>query len=178
MWIIFKELSLQHALTLVRPESASSPYPPEVFNASGSAVTLTDCRVSSTFAAGIARFMANDTGYWGKNKHCTWSFQSKYSRPQCAVRIAPPEMRCGVQASDTASTMRQKNNFRVVTHCRGVYGGWPTECARDRQPPWPQIICGATRRAKTVCAAQPHTVFDLISGLFAYVIFGQKKCPN
>ena len=41
----------------------------------------------------------------------------------------------------------QRNNSRVVTH-----GRWPIECARDRLPPRQQSICGASGRAKPVCA--------------------------
>ena len=55
-------------------------------------------------------------------------------------------------------TSIQKNNSRVVTHCRGVHGGRPTECARDRLPPRQRNICGATVRTNTVCAAQPHAI--------------------
>ena len=50
----------------------------------------------------------------------------------------------------------KKNDSRVATRCRGVHGGHPTECARDRLPPRQRNICGATGTAKTVCAAQPH----------------------
>ena len=39
-------------------------------------------------------------------------------------------------------TSTQKNNSRVVTYCRGVHGGRPTECTRDRLPPWQRNICG------------------------------------
>ena len=48
----------------------------------------------------------------------------------------------------------------VVTHCRGVHGGRPTECVRDRLPPRERNICGATVKTNTVglCAAQPHAI--------------------
>ena len=49
-------------------------------------------------------------------------------------------------------TSTQKNNSRVVTHCRGVRGGQATECARDRPPPRQRNICGASGRGKPVCA--------------------------
>ena len=52
-------------------------------------------------------------------------------------------------------TSTRKNDSRVVTHCRG---GRPTECARDRPPPQQQNICGASGRAKTVCAAWPQAI--------------------
>ena len=55
-------------------------------------------------------------------------------------------------------TSTQRNNSRVVTHCRGVHGGQPTECARDRLPPRQRSICGATGRAKPVCAARPDVI--------------------
>jgi len=55
-------------LTLVRPESASSPWPPVFLRTSVSGTTFTDCLVSSTLSAGIARFSANDTGYWGNTE--------------------------------------------------------------------------------------------------------------
>ena len=58
-------------------------------------------------------------------------------------------------------TSIQKNNSRVVTHCRGVRVGRPSECARDRLPPRQLNICGATVRTNTVCAAQPHAIWTI-----------------
>ena len=58
-------------------------------------------------------------------------------------------------------TSIQKNNSRVVTHCRGEHSGRPTECARDRLPSRQQNICGATVRTNTVCAAQPHAIWTI-----------------
>ena len=55
-------------------------------------------------------------------------------------------------------TSTQRNNSRVVTHCRGVHGGRPTECAQDRLPPRQWSICGATGRVKHVCAARPLVI--------------------
>ena len=53
-------------------------------------------------------------------------------------------------------TSIQKNNSRVVTLCRGIHGGRPAECARDRPPPRQRNICGATGRAKPVCVRRSH----------------------
>ena len=36
----------------------------------------------------------------------------------------------------------------MVTHCRGVHGGRPTDCARNRPPPRQRNICGAIGRPK------------------------------
>ena len=47
-------------------------------------------------------------------------------------------------------TSIQKNNSRVVTHCRGVHVERPTECARDRLPPRQRNMCRATVRTNTV----------------------------
>ena len=46
------------------------------------------------------------------------------------------------QSNNRNMTSTQKNNSRVVTHCRGIHGGRPTECARDRLPPRQRNICG------------------------------------
>ena len=77
-------------------------------------------------------------------------------------------------------TSIQKNNSRVVTHCRGEHGGRPTECARDRLPPRQRNICGATVRTNTVCAAQPHAIWTIswravhISGRYQAKMTSQK----
>ena len=72
----------------------------------------------------------------------------------------------GLPSTDSRATWRnvtsiQKNNSRVVTHCRGEHGGRPTECARDRLPPRQRNICGTTVRTNTVCAAQPHAIWTI-----------------
>ena len=53
-------------------------------------------------------------------------------------------------------TSIQKNNSRVVTHCRGEHGGRPSECARDRLPHRQRNICGATVREQTLYVRRSH----------------------
>ena len=100
-------------------------------------------------------------------RHQVVSDLPTYSTPnnQIAANIpASPVQACRSPCREVARTVRgyreqpeytQKKHSRVVIHCRG---GRPTECARDRLPSLQRNICGATGRAGTLCAAQPHAI--------------------
>ena len=83
-----------------------------------------------------------------------------YASPTPCLDASPPAEARVPRATWRSMTSTQRNNSRVVTHCRGVHGGRPTECARDRLPPRWRSICGATGRAKPVCAARPATLWQ------------------
>ena len=60
------------------------------------------------------------------------------------------------QSKEIQHPHKLKNDSRVVTRCRGVHGGRPTECARNRPPPRQGNKAGATGTTKTVHVRRSH----------------------